>query len=153
MKTFPLFLLLTTMALPLRAQQTAGDVLTPLEMRGKRVRLRADEARMSGRLLTARDGTATLETTGGMRMFALENIDSVWVRGRSTRTGAVIGGAIGAAFFGVAASVLNASACSDTVCVSAGSAALQGGLFGLVSGAIVGGGIGALIPKWKGRFP
>ena len=117
------------------------------------VRLRMRGTEMTGRLIALTAGVATLSTESGNRTASLASLDSIWVRGRATKTGAIIGGVaglvIGAVFVGVAVDAL-----CEVDCDTAGlEGALVGGALGLGTGGLVGAGIGALIPKWRLRFP
>jgi hypothetical protein len=83
--------------------------------------------------------------------FAPEGVDTLWVRGHATVTGAIVGAAIAAPItFG-----LMAWTCEF---VSEGSGCDQYGLVTLLAlgggaaGALVGGAIGYLVPKWRLRY-
>jgi hypothetical protein len=147
--------MLLLLAAPLGAQQasTPEAVLAALVRRGPVVRLRTDQARMTGKLLAAGNGVATLQAAGATRIVALSAVDTVWVRGRAVVTGAIVGGAAGMVALGALTSVLASGLC-ESDCSNAGTeGALIGGAVGLGGGALLGAAIGAAIPRWKRRFP
>jgi hypothetical protein len=83
----------------------------------------------------------------------IPDIDGLWVRGRRTGIGALIGGGIGIAFGVVAGHTIEQIHCGETdSCGEIGSELLGGVVFG-AGGALIGAGIGWLIPKWDQRFP
>lgn len=134
----------------LLAQSVDAVLARPLEQHSL-VRLAAEGARAAGRLVSLGGGAATLEAETGRRVINLSGVDTVWVRGHATATGAVIGGAT-ALVFGIAAYLVGTAVCEYECETSAGEViggtVVVGGL-----GALVGAGIGALIPKWKRRYP
>ena len=139
-------------AAPLAAQ-SAENVLTPLVPKSSMVRLRMQGTEMTGRLIALTSGVATLSTESGNRTASLAALDSIWVQGRATKTGAIVGGiaglVIGAVFVGVMVDAL-----CEADCDTAGlEGAVVGGALGLGAGGLLGAGIGALIPKWRLRFP
>lgn len=133
--------------------QTVEQALEPLAERRAVIRLRAENALVTGRLQALAAGSATLETTQGSRSVSLAAVDSVWVRHRSTGTGALVGGIVGGVATGLFLGVLVAALC-ESDCDNAG---LEGGLVGLAlgggGGALVGAAIGAAIPRWRLRWP
>ena len=145
-------LVLALSAAPASAQ-SIDQVLQPLVERRQVIRLRAENAEVTGRLQALADGAATLETTHGTRSVSLASVDSAWVRHRSTGTGALIGGIAGGVAGAVFIGLLAAAAC-EYECDNIG---LEGGLVGLAlggaGGALVGAAIGAAIPRWRLRFP
>ena len=133
--------------------QSAEAVLTPLVARASLVRLRTQGSEMTGRLIALTSGVATVDTESGNRTATLAAVDSIWVRGRATRTGVLVGGISGAVIGGVYLGLLVSATC-ESDCDNIGvEGALVGGGLGLVAGGLVGAGIGALIPKWRLRFP
>jgi hypothetical protein len=149
---FAAFLLLAGAAGSMPAQ-TVEQALEPLAERRAVIRLRAENAMVTGRLQSLAVGSATLETTQGSRSVSLAGVDSVWVRHRSTGTGALIGGIAGGVAGGVFVGLLAAAVC-ESDCENIG---LRGGLYGFAiggaGGALVGAAIGAAIPKWRLRWP
>jgi hypothetical protein len=83
--------------------------------------------------------------------FEVARLDSLWVRGRAVGTGALVGGAAaGVLSFGfyawICTMVAEGNGCDawDTV---TGLALATG-----AGGALIGAGVGALIPKWRLRY-
>jgi uncharacterized membrane-anchored protein len=146
------FLILVLCA-PALAAQSADSVLAPLVPKTSMIRLRTQGTEMTGRLLALTSGVATLETTSGNRTASLASVDSIWVRGRATKSGAIIGGVAGAVLFGAFVGYAVSGLCEVDCDNSFIEGALVGGALGLGGGALLGAGIGALIPKWRLRFP
>lgn len=95
--------------------------------------------------------TDSLRFAHALIPFQPDRVDSLWVRGRATVTGMIVGAAIVAPVtFGLFAWVCEAlsegSGCDEydkvTLLAAGGGAA----------GALVGAGIGSLIPKWRLRY-
>jgi len=88
-----------------------------------------------------------VEARFGSRDIAATSIDSLWVRGRSTGTGAIVGGlTLGAIAFAIVSGACSPGAdCSGVE----GPAAAAVGLAG---GALVGALIGSTMPSWKLRY-
>jgi len=146
------FLILVLCA-PALAAQSADSVLAPLVPKTSMIRLRTQGTEMTGRLLALTSGVATLETTSGNRTASLASVDSIWVRGRATKSGAIIGGVAGAVLFGAFVGYAVSGLCEVDCDNSFIEGALVGGALGLGGGALLGAGVGALIPKWRLRFP
>jgi len=146
------FLILVLCA-PALAAQSADSVLAPLVPKTSMIRLRTQGTEMTGRLLALTSGVATLETTSGNRTASLASVDSIWVRGRATKSGAIIGGVAGAVLFGAFVGYAVNGLCEVDCDNSFIEGALVGGALGLGGGALLGAGVGALIPKWRLRFP
>ena len=145
--------LLLLLGAPSLVAQTADSVLAPLVPKTSLVRLRTEGTRVTGRLIALTSGVATLETDSGNRSASLATVDSIWVRGRATRTGAIVGGIAGAVLFGAFVGYVAEGICEVDCDNSFLEGALVGGALGLGGGALLGAGIGALIPKWRLRFP
>jgi len=82
-------------------------------------------------------------------------IDTLWVRAHHTTVGAVTGATVFAAGTGslmwlIGAVICGASGGEDC---RAGTFALAGAVGGGVAGALLGGGLGALFPRWSRRYP
>ncbi len=94
--------------------------------------------------------------TGSRTAVPVQTLTAVWVRGRATKTGAIVGGAIGlvvGAFIGGAACSLGRS--DDGIVGNEGfgvGCAAAGAGLGVLVGGGTGAGIGALIPKWQIRY-
>lgn len=137
---------------PLPAQ-TPEQVLSEQVSRTPVVRLAASGARMTGRLIALGGGEARLETSAGASAVPLAGIDSIWVRGRSTRAGVLVGASVGAVASAVFVGLLAAAVC-EYECENAGAhGAVVGFGLGAAGGALVGAAIGAAIPRWRLRFP
>jgi hypothetical protein len=151
MKSSLLFLALWA---PSLAAQAADSVLAPLVPKTSLVRLRSEGRQMTGRLIALTAGVATLQTDSGNLTANLAAVDSIWVRGRATKTGAIVGLVTGTIALGVFGAVIANAFCESTDCDNAwAEGALAGGVMGAASGVLLGAGIGALIPKWRLRFP
>jgi hypothetical protein len=82
------------------------------------------------------------------------DIDSLWVRGRATKTGALLGGLVGAVAGVGAGLFISQVICSTQDCGVDDAAPVLGlGAGGLAGGALVGALIGSAVPKWRLRFP
>ncbi|HET7038507.1 MAG TPA: hypothetical protein VFH97_01385 [Gemmatimonadales bacterium] len=127
-----------------QAQRPALDSLKP----GQTVRVRAgDEPRFTTRL----GPTPTELFVRAERPFEPGRVDSLWVRGSHWKAGAIVGAAVVTpAAFGFFAWICTWAA-EGTGCDEWGK--VTG--FSLVAGAggaLLGAGVGALIPKWKLRY-
>jgi hypothetical protein len=122
----------------LAAQYQPFDGLRP----GQTVRVRmVGGQRFDTRLGAAGDSTADLPAS---------RVDSVWVRGRAVVTGAIVGAAIaGPATFAFFLALCNAF--GDGECSEIGLVAAYGLAAG-AGGALIGAGIGWMIPKWRLRY-
>ena len=135
------------------AGQSPDSVLAPLVPKSSMVRLASGPGRVTGHLLALTAGVATLETKAGNVTTNLATVDSIWVQGRATKTGAIIGGITGSILFGVFVGYVVQNLC-EVDCEGAWlKGGLVGGALGVAGGALLGAGIGALIPKWRLRFP
>ena len=94
--------------------------------------------------------------TGVERRVAFTSADTLWVRGRATRRGAIIGGVTGAALMG-GLYVLVKGACApgtDSPCTGwlleqpVGYILLSAGV-----GGLLGAGVGAVFHQWHRRYP
>ena len=142
------------------AQAPAGleAALAPEVGRTRLVRLRAQGSMVTGRLMAAGNATARLESGAGTRDVSLAGVDAAWSRRHSAGKGALIGGLVGAVVGGVfgATSFTDGVSCDGTAECAASTRignALVGGLIVGGSAALVGAGVGALIPRWKRIFP
>lgn len=133
--------------------QSAEEVLRPEAARRSVVRLGLRGTRVTGRLAALSAGAAQIEEVAGLRSVSLAEVDSVWVRGRATKTGMLVGAVTGAIATGIFVGLVVSAICE----VDCDNAGLEGGLVGFgigaVGGALVGAAIGAAIPKWRLRFP
>jgi hypothetical protein len=97
------------------------------------------------------DRIAVLAESGVSDTLSLAGIQALAVRGRHTRTGAIVGGAAGLAagiFFGYVIGAV----CDAADCDRGRPYLLTIPLFG-AGGTLLGAGIGAAIPKWKRVLP
>jgi hypothetical protein len=83
--------------------------------------------------------------------FQVERVDSLWVRGRATTTGAIVGAAVVTPlsflmWWYVCDAVADGTGCDEWGVVLGLSFASGAG------GALVGAGVGVLIPKWRLRY-
>jgi hypothetical protein len=143
----------------LAAQEPPARVPVPslLEIRLHQVkgasRLRIEDRagqRVSGIFAGLGDGGLAVTTSTGLATIPLTEIQGIWIRRRSTAIGAIAGGAVGVGL-GVLYGLAAAGLC-ECETSSAGAAAL-GGLLAGAGGAVVGGAIGAAIPRWSRKWP
>jgi hypothetical protein len=119
---------------------------------GQTVRIRVHGGdRIGARIRSLQAGSLPLQLVGDSGAFDVAAIDSLWVRGRATRTGAIAGAAVvgvaSFAFWGALCSGLSdGGGCKEWGRVTAYSVAGAG------VGALIGAGIGALQPKWRLRY-
>jgi len=120
---------------------------------GQTVRIRVHRGgRIESRIRSLQGGSLPLQLVGDNGAFDVAAIDSLWVRGRATRTGAIAGAAVvgvaSLAFWaGLCAALSDGpGGCKDWGRVTAYSVAGAG------VGALIGAGIGALQPKWRLRY-
>lgn len=107
---------------------------------------------IAGRLSDRGAGSFSLAMDSGSRTLGLEQVEALWVRGRATRTGAMVGGIVG-----VVSGVLFGLWVEKTFCDCvdpnyAGAAAKGGVIFG-AAGLALGAVIGTAIPKWHQKYP
>jgi hypothetical protein len=110
-------------------------------------------ARQEGRLLSHEHDALMLDRgADSLLHIPAMDVDSLWVRGTSWQTGAVIGSVLGTAG-GVLLGALATDYCENEGCaVGPGAWVILGG-GGLVSGGLIGGLIGTAFPKWHSRWP
>jgi hypothetical protein len=132
---------------------------TPLEAAvrtikpGQTVRIRVHGGdRIESRIRSLRGESLALQLVGDSAAFDVAAIDSLWVRGRATRTGAIAGAAV----VGVASVVFWGGLCQG-LSDGPGGCTEWGRVTGysLVSagaGALIGAGVGSLVPKWRLRY-
>jgi len=122
---------------------------------GQRLRIeQPGGARLEGAFSAASgDG---LVLAGDLRPAQLSgsDIDKLWVRGRATKTGAIVGGIVGL-LAGVGYGLLVGEViCNNEDCnADTGAVVAAVGLGGALVGAGGGALIGAAIPRWHLRFP
>ena len=123
---------------------------------GDYVRLQLESGpRVEGQLAVDNATSVTVSKDGvPVVEVPIPDIDGLWVRGRATGRGALIGGGVGLAA-GVVFGLLIAEdfwALAENDGSTAGLA-LSTGAIGGVGGALLGGLIGFAIPRWSQRFP
>lgn len=135
-----------------RARRAAAHALEP----GQRVRLDvAHTGRVEGRFAFASDTSLTVALEEGTTVVRVPDIERLWVRGRATAKGALIGagaGVLAGVVFGILISTVACEPVDGGNCTAAEVAALTG-LLGGAGGAAVGAGVGFVIPVWRLRFP
>jgi hypothetical protein len=127
--------------------QTAIHVLRDSQM----VRLHTSAlARREGRVLS-RDVAEMILAQGASAALnvPVTDVDSLWIRGTAWKTGAILGGAVGVTAMTL---LVAAPPCLENCEVTPGGV-VAGYLIGLAGGALLGAGIGTIIPKWHRRLP
>jgi hypothetical protein len=144
-------ILTPSLAAPIGAQDSIDAVfgrLTP----GQVVRVTtAGQGRVAGRIVEIETGPRLLRLEGIETPLAPGRIDSLWVRGRATKTGLIVGAAVGSvSAFGLAAWICSAVS-EGNGCDAWGNVAAIG-LGGAAGGALLGAAVGSAIPKWRSRY-
>lgn len=106
--------------------------------------------RIDGRLLRATGDTLFLSAQGSEAVVPLSDLHALWQRGRATKTGAIVGGVVGAVGLTILFEALSGLSEEPS---SSGSTVFWGVALGGAGGALVGGVIGAAIPRWHRRYP
>lgn len=148
------FLLVAGAAGRVQPQQSASpglDSASILQLRPDRfVRIQLPEiGRIQGRVGSRSGSAIVLQMEGEDRTISLGAVDTLWVRGRRTKSGAIIGGLLGIGggiFLGAIANALCEYDCG-------GSFVIGGAIAGGVAGGALGAVIGAAIPRWRRVFP
>jgi hypothetical protein len=160
--------MLTVLVLAATAGDAAAQAPTPAAVSEQQAAIRALRdsqrvrlvtpalARQEGRLLGHEGDTLMLDRGADslLHIWAMD-VDSLWVRGTSWKTGAIVGSALGTVA-GAVLGVVVADVCNEgqgEICPSSGAAGLVLGLGGLVSGGLIGSLIGSAVPKWHSRWP
>jgi hypothetical protein len=103
--------------------------------------------RRQGRMLEQSPTELILSSEPQPVRIPTATIDTLWTRGYSTKTGAIVGALLGAGVGALAAASLGES---DTDRGALWAVSLGGGTVG---GGLVGMLIGTALPRWKRRFP
>jgi hypothetical protein len=106
--------------------------------------------RVQGRFDGLSQTTIRVSFDGSGESVDLDRLTAVWVRGRQTKTGAIIGGVAGLGlglFVGYIANAL----CDTDDCP--GEAYVLAPALFIPAGALVGGAVGAAIPHWRRIIP
>jgi hypothetical protein len=106
-------------------------------------------SRVEGRLLGRGPAELVLSSEPQSIRVPATSVDTVWTRGTSVKTGALVGALLGMGL-GVA---LGVAACGQDHDCSERDGALILGAMGLGGGGLVGAGVGLAIPRWKRRYP
>ncbi len=112
------------------------------------IRLASPElGRREGRLLQRSPTELILSPEPQPLRIPSASIDTLWTRGYSTKTGALVGALLGAGIGAVAAASLGESDTDRTAlwAVSLGGGTVAGGLVGML--------LGTALPRWNRRFP
>ena len=148
------FALLAILAWPLEAQETRSgelDSASVLQLKPERfVRIQVpDLGRMQGTVSFRTTRDMVLQMEGENRTISLGAIDTLWVRGRRTKAGAILG-----AILGIGGGVV-LGALAEALCEydCNGNYILGGGVFGAVTGGLTGAIIGTAIPRWRRVYP
>jgi hypothetical protein len=109
---------------------------------------------LEGILVSRQESEWQLMTDGEPTQILLRDVERLWVRGRSTRTGALVGLGLGTVLGAAAGWFVGEVICDNPDCQASTAGTIA--TFGLV-GAGAGAGSGALlglaIPSWHLRFP
>ena len=115
-----------------------------------RARLGADR-QVTGNFVPVDDGRVGIRSDQGMiDTLRLRDIGELAVRGRHTKTGAIVGGVAGVGF-GLFIGWIVTNTCDAADCDS-GAYAVTVPLFG-AAGTLAGAAIGRAFPKWKKVYP
>jgi hypothetical protein len=120
---------------------------------GQTVRIRVHGGdRIESRIRSLQAESLALQLVGDSATFDVAAIDSLWVRGTATRTGAIVGAAaVGVASFAFWAAVCEGLSEGPGGCKEWGS--VTGfSVAGAAGGALIGAGVGRLVPKWRLRY-
>ena len=147
-------LLIALQVTPVQAQgQSPGglDSASILLLKPDRfVRLQVpDLGRVQGRVGVHTATELILQVETENRTIRLAAVDTLWVRGRHTKAGAIIGGILG-----IGGGVL-LGALGDALCEydCDGNYTLNGAVLGALAGGVTGAIVGSAIPRWRRVFP
>jgi hypothetical protein len=136
-------------------QPTTPDDALLLLRPDQRVRVKVTGSGViEGRLVSASDGRLVLDGVGAGKPLPKEilasDVRSLWVRGRATKSGAIVGAVIGGVVTGALLAVFAQGVCDAADC---GGRWVGGGAIGLALGGAGGAATGALIgsasPRWR----
>jgi len=151
------FLVLWLLTIPLAASaqvvSARRDSAVARLNTGQQIRISAEGMqRLVGKAGVAAHDTLDFAQDNAVRRIPIPAIDTLWVRGRGTMHGAVVGGAIAGSFTAILLAAFAAS-CETSTCTSVPLAALGGFAMGATVGAAVGGLIGGSVRTWKQTYP
>lgn len=141
------------LSVPLTSGTAQTEPLNGVKLRaGQTVRVRlADGQRFEARLVSVDSSPLLLRFAEQPASVPISAIDSLWLRRRATGRGALIGGiVVGAGSFAFLTVVCRAL--SEGEC-NAWGAVIGLTLAGAGGGALLGAGIGSLLPRWQGLDP
>ena len=148
-------MLLVSLLLPAAGAAQAPPGLPPLAgiASGKTIRAKTSPERTYvGAYTPVGDGRLGIRPEGGPTdTLRLSEIRELSVRGRHTKTGAIIGGVAGAAFGTFIAVIVNAL-CETDSCDGAEPFVIAIPAFG-AGGALLGAAVGSAFPRWKRVYP
>ena len=132
--------------------QTPLDAAIRTLQPGERVRIRVRGGeRIESRIVSVQTEPLGLQLTGAGASLDAAAIDSLWVRRNAARAGTNVGVVVG----GVLSFAFWAAVCTGVSegqgCDAWGTVAILG-FAGAAGGALIGAGIGALVPSWKLRY-
>lgn len=139
------------LASDLCAQRSIDAAFSDLKP-GQTVRLRTQGGdRSQSRVDSVQTESLALWLEGASTPYDGATLDSLWVRGRASTTGAIVGGLVlGSATFAAGALLCSGldegNSCTEWGTVTAFS------LAGAAGGALLGAAIGSAIPKWRLRY-
>jgi hypothetical protein len=107
---------------------------------------------IAGRLSDRGAGSFSLAMDSGSRTLRVDQVEALWVRGRATRTGAVVGGIVGVVS-GVLFGLWVEKTFYEGVDPNYAGAAARGGVIFGAAGLALGAVIGTAIPKWHQKYP
>lgn len=138
-------------------QDSVRSAVFELE-RGTTIRLSSDRGVVEG-TLTRVDGDG-LVLGPDPHVYGLAAVDTLWVRGRATRKGALIGGIAGGVggglfggFLGLVSEALCEYECPDGDFLHYAGWVAGTGLVGTIGGAGLGALIGSAFPRWHRKYP
>lgn len=151
-RTIVLITLFLVVGFELAAQESLDSLILGMRLNQTvRVRLH-DGSRVEGAVAAVADAPLALRLAHPESLVPATAIDSLWLRGRATGTGAIVGALpVGAATTAVALGFCEAYSPVDG-CDLWGPATLPVILGGFGGGALLGAGVGALIPKWRLKY-
>jgi hypothetical protein len=121
---------------------------------GQHVRIATPAGQYQGLLTRTDAGAVWITWDSAVTPVRLPEIERLWVRGRATRSGALIGAVAGAAIGAAAGLFIGTVVCNDPDCQANTAEAVAAlGLGGGAAGALAGTIIGRTIPRWHQRFP
>jgi len=119
---------------------------------GQTVRIRVHGGdRIESRIISVRAESLALWLDGASAPLDGAAIDSLWVRGRATSTGAIVGAVVTGAGSS-AAGLAFCKAVSESASSCGSDTTVPFFLAGAAGGALIGAAIGAGIPKWRLRY-